>query len=149
MKARKSSMISSLVVILFLIGCQTISPRHVATTNNPERKDITPMPVGNDATSQDPLEAPLKDTVSGEHMKAFLTAHDAFRQDAFIPEEKRKIENYRIEFRETPTVYYILFLAKRDASERELDGGESKLGKDVMYTISKGDYQLKVRKFFA
>jgi hypothetical protein len=142
MKARKYS----LVVILFLIGCQAISQRQAAMTNM--KKDVTPMPIRNDATSQDPLDAPLKDTVSGEHMRAFLTAYDAFRQDPLIPEEKRKIENYRIEFRETSTVYYILFFAKRDASERELDGGESKLGKDVMYTISKGDYQLKARMFY-
>lgn len=148
MKARKSSEIAGLAVILFLIGCQAISERSATMTNTPERKDVTPMSVRNDATYEDPLNAPLKNTVSGEHMKAFLTAYDGFRQDSLIPEEKRKIENYRIEFRETPTVYYILFFAKRDVSERELDGGESKLGTDVMYTISKGDYQLKARMFY-
>lgn len=148
MKARKCSIITGLLATLFTIGCQAGGQRQIAMTNTPERKDVTPMPVRNAATSQDPLDVPLKNTVSGEHMKSFLTAYDAFMQDSLIPEEKRKIENYRIEFRETPAVYYILFFAKRDASERELDGGESKLGQDVMYTISKGDYQLKARKFY-
>jgi len=117
-------------------------------TNTPERNDAN-MFQKKDASFESPLDAPLKNTVSGEHMKAFLVAYDAFRQDQLIPEEKRRIENYRIEFRETQAVYYILFFAKRDVTERELDGGESKLGKDVMYTITKGDYQLKARTFYA
>jgi hypothetical protein len=148
MKARKCSMITGLVAISFLIGCQASSPGQVALTNRPERKEVTTMPVRDSSTSEDPLKAPLKNAVSGEHMKAFLTAYDAFRQDPLIPEEKRKIENYKVEFRETPQVYYLLFFAKRDAGERELDGGESKLGQDVMYTISRGDYQLKKRMFY-
>lgn len=148
MKAKKPTVISAVAVILLLIGCRPLNQRQVTMTNIPENNDAN-MLQKKDASFESPLDAPLKNTVSGEHMKAFLVAYDAFSQDQLIPEEKRRIENYRVEFRETRSVYYILFFAKRDVTERELDGGESKLGKDVMYTISKGDYQLKARTFYA
>lgn len=99
-------------------------------------------------TGQDPLDLPVDSTVSGEYMKAFLVAYEAFKTDPLIPEEKRRIENYGIEFRQRGDVYFVLFFAKRKPSERELDGGESELGKDVMYVIGKKDYKITTRQFY-
>jgi len=97
---------------------------------------------------QDPLELPVVEKISGEYMKAFLAAYEAFMADPLIPDGKRGIENYSVEFRQRGDLYYILFFAKRKPSERELSGGESELGKDVIFTIRKTDYQIVERFFF-
>jgi hypothetical protein len=98
--------------------------------------------------NQDPLNLPVDGKLNGEYMRAFLVAYEAFKTDSLIPEEKRRIENYNIEFRQSRNVYFVLFFAKRKASERELEGGESELGKDVMYTIGKEDYKIIARQFY-
>lgn len=91
MEARKSSIIPSLVVVLFLFGCQTISQRPDATTNTPERKEITPMPVGNDATSEYPPapRPPLSFRGLNQNRPFVELTHneiyDAFRDTPFTP----------------------------------------------------------------
>lgn len=84
----------------------------------------------------------------GEYLKAFAAAHEAFKSDPLIPAEKKRLENYNVEFRQSGDLYHVLFSAKRLPHERELDGGESELGKDVMYTIRKADYQIVKRLFY-
>jgi len=81
-------------------------------------------------------------------MRAFLVAHDAFKEDPGIPIKKKRIENYDIKFRQTTDDYFILFLAKRLPSESEVSGGSSQLGRDVQYRIRKKDYRLVGRNFF-
>jgi hypothetical protein len=103
---------------------------------------------GRDAPTEDPTDFPVEVTVKGPQMKAFLVAYASFKDDPLIPEQKKLIENYRIEFRKHGENYYVLFSAIRKPSESELDGGESELGKDVMYTISMRDFRLVDRKFF-
>ena len=92
--------------------------------------------------------APAESKVSGEYMRAFLVAHNAFERDSEIPEEKRRIENYNVEFRQDTETYLISFFAKRIPPGSMVVGGETEMGKDVTYAISKGDYQLIGRQFY-
>jgi hypothetical protein len=96
----------------------------------------------------DPLEIPVKLKLNGEYLKVFLVAYSSFKDDPLIPDQKKQIENYQIEFRQRGDLYLVLFLAKRKPSEGELEGGESELGKDVMYTISKNDFKVVDKKFY-
>ncbi len=96
----------------------------------------------------DPLEIPAELKLKGEYFKVFLAAYSSFKDDPLIPDQKKQIEHYQIEFRQRGDLYFVLFLAKRKTSERELDGGESELGKDVMYTVSKKDFKVIDKKFY-
>ena len=96
----------------------------------------------------DPLEIPVEIKLNGEYLKAFLAAYSSFKDDPLIPDQKKQIENYQIEFRQRGDFYFVLFFAKRKPTERELEGGESELGKDVMYTISKADFKIVDKKFY-
>jgi hypothetical protein len=106
------------------------------------------MPLNTPTSAGDPLEIPIEIKVNGEYLKAFLAAYASFKDDPLIPEQKKQIENYQIEFRQKGDLYFVLFLAKRKPSEQELAGGESELGKDVMYTVSKKDFKVVDRKFY-
>lgn len=105
-------------------------------------------PPANKVSEQDPLDLDAEVRVGGEYLKAFAAAHEAFKSDPLIPAEKKRLENYNVEFRQSGDLYHVLFSAKRLPHERELDGGESELGKDVMYTIRKADYQIVKRLFY-
>jgi hypothetical protein len=140
MKKRMYISISLLTLVVLSTQCQK-------TMSEPGRGNMQAQPP-NRSTDRDPLELPVDSKVSGEHMKAFLVAYEAFKTEPLIPEEKRRVENYGIEFRQQGDVYFVLFLAKRKPSERELDGGESELGKDVMYIIKKQDYTIAARQFY-
>lgn len=96
---------------------------------------------------QNTMSLQTVDKVSGEYMKAFLVAYDAFKEDAEIPDEKKRMENYNIEFSQEGKYYSVFFYAKRKPSERDLKGGQSELGRDVTYTISKENYKLLARVF--
>jgi hypothetical protein len=95
----------------------------------------------------DPLEIPVKLKLNGEYLKVFLVAYSSFKDDPLIPDQKKQIENYQIEFRQRGDLYFVLFLAKRKPTEGELEGGESELGKDVMYTVSKMTLKSSTRSF--
>jgi hypothetical protein len=100
------------------------------------------------AAGQDPLDLPVENKVGGEYMEAFLASQHAFQADSEIPPQMKRIENYNIEFRQNSKFYFVFWSAKRLASERDLEGGASVLGKDVMYTISKKDYKVIERTFY-
>jgi len=140
MKKRICVSIALLALVSLLMQCQK-------TTNEIGKSNMQAQPT-NFNTDQDPLDLPVEGKVSGEYMKAFLVAYEAFKTDPLIPEEKRRIENYSIEFRQRGDVYFIHFFAKRKPSERELEGGESELGKDVMFVIKKQDYKIAAKQFY-
>ena len=140
MKHRTHFGIALVSLAVLFSQCQQI-------TSEAGRTKMESQPTNNSA-NQDPLNLPVDGKISGNYMKAFLTAYDAFKADSLIPEDKKRIENYRIEFRQHGDVYFILFFAKRKPNERGLEGGESELGKDVMYSIRKTDYQIIKRLFF-
>ena len=48
----------------------------------------------------DPLEIPVEIKLNGEYLKAFLVAYSSFKDDDLIPDQKKQIENYHIEFRQ-------------------------------------------------
>lgn len=132
--------------MLLVSGCRK-APGLTSINRMPSDATNTVSPAP-DTTMADPLEFPVETTVNGPQMKAFLVAYASFKDDPLIPEQKKSIENYRIEFRKHGENYYVLFFATRKPSESELDGGEAELGKDVIYTISAKDFRLIDRKFF-
>jgi hypothetical protein len=87
-------------------------------------------------------------TVNGQYLKAFLVAHQAFEVDVDIPQEKKKIDNYRVIFSQQDGEIIVLFLAVRLPSELSLKGGSSTFGKDVRYRVRKKDYQIISKNFF-
>lgn len=98
--------------------------------------------------AQDPFSLPVRMSLKGEYLKAILIAEKSFQTEGSIPEAKKRLSNYVIEIREDKNFFYILFEAKRLTNEKELDGGESELGKDVMFVIRQNDYLLVKRRFF-
>jgi hypothetical protein len=131
-------------IVLCFVGCQKVS-----TVAQPKGVRANSANVGADKSmSFDVLELPVASKVDGKYLKAFSIAYASFKDDALIPEDKRKLENYQIEFREQGDHCFVLFLAKRKPNERELLGGESELGKDVLYTIDCKTFALVDRKFF-
>ncbi len=101
-----------------------------------------------DQKSQKPMSDSREVQVQGDYMKAFLVAYEAFRYDTEIPPQKRNIENYILRFSDDKNNYFVVFVAKRKPEERDLAGGESKLGKDVRYTVTKSDFRMVSRLFF-
>lgn len=130
-------------LVLLLSQCQNVS------TSETRKVVMNAASVSDDSDAQqDYLNAPVKSKMRGEHMKAFLVAYSAFKEDAEIPDIKKQIENYSVELREVDNSYFILFIAKRSKNERGMKGGTSELGKDVTYTIRKSDYQIISRLFY-
>src|SRR5438128_2510602 len=94
------------------------------------------------------LENSAEISVPGEYMQAFLVAYDQFRQDPDISAKKKTIGNYTVEFRQDDQSYVIHLIPRLSAGEGPLSGGETKLGKEVAYTIGKKDYKITARSFF-
>jgi hypothetical protein len=89
-------------------------------------------------------DKPPEVDVSGEYAKAFLTAYEAFRQDSDIPERKKQLEKYRLQFRQDSQAYFVSFVATPVPHV----GGETDSGRDATYTVSKKDYQITSRQFY-
>lgn len=135
------------ILLLVLLSVQCQNP---ASTSN-ERKSVQPTTGGvvqDSRDEQDWFNLRLDSNVDGTYMKAYLVAVESFKAETVIPEAKKSIDNYKLELRQDRDFYFVLFLAKRQPSERNLRGGESALGVDVMYTIRKTNYDLISRKFF-
>jgi hypothetical protein len=117
-----------------------------STTSNatPERDNS----INNDDENEDIFKLKVKRKLEGEYAKSFLVAYERFKTESLIPDEKKRVENYSVEFRENKNNIYVLFAAKLSPEESEIVGGESKLGKDVVYIIRKSDYQIVKRYFF-
>lgn len=98
----------------------------------------------------DPFDLPLIFKIQGSHLKAISIVLEAFKVDSMIPENKKKLENYDIELRQDKDNYYIYFSAKSSekGNDEERLGGETSLGKSVMFVIGRKDFELKKRYFF-
>ena len=140
--------IRRLMVLLSIIAALT-SCYKVSNVANSQRMD-QPMPVSaeNKRMVADALELPVVAKLDGKYLKAFLAAYSSFKDDTLVPVAKREIKNYEIEFREHGNRYFVLFLAKHTPAEHELLGGESELGKDVIYTIDGERFEIVDKKFY-
>ena len=132
--------IAVLAVAFTLSQCQYNAHSKVEESNTNSRSALSNK--GRNAVN--PI---VKTSVSGEYMKAFLVAYDAFKEEPDIPDPKRRLDNYNIELSEDSELYFVFLYAKRKPSERNLKGGESELGRDVTYTIGKKDYHIVARVF--
>jgi predicted small secreted protein len=139
----------SLILSLCLTQCSaTTEVAGNDAQSHEQRGGKTIAEVNETPTADDPLEIPVEVSLNGEYVKAFLAAHEAMKAESLIPEEKKRIENYIVDFRQSGSNYLVLFRAKRKPQESELDGGESELGQDVIYTVSKADYRVVKRLFY-
>jgi hypothetical protein len=91
---------------------------------------------------------PAETKISGEFLKAFLAALESFEKDKAIPDSKRKLENYDIEFRQSESNYYVYFIPKKAQGEAAPAGGETTLGKWVTYEIRKTDFRVTIRQLY-
>lgn len=98
----------------------------------------------------DPFKLPLVSKVTGVHLKAIAIAFDAFKVDSMIPEDKKNIENYDIELRQNKDNFYLYFAPHSTEKDRKKlqEGGESSLGKSVMFIIERRSFEIKKRYFF-
>lgn len=122
-----------LTLVSFLTQCQR-------ATSVPKISNAA-MQLNATASTGDPLEIPVKLKLNGEYLKLFLVAYSSFKDDPLIPDQKKQIENYQIEFRQRGDLYFVLFHAKLKPSEGELVGGESELGKNDFKLIDKKFYK--------
>src|SRR6266571_3082051 len=106
MKILIGTILFAVVLSVLLAECQT------RTYPKSEELQLRQPPTIEN-NEQDPMNLPVVNSIDGHHMKAFLTAFEAFKQDDNISLEKRKIENYDIQFRETNQYFFVLLLAKR------------------------------------
>ena|GEM_PF-2906317 len=91
---------------------------------------------------------PAEAKVSGEYMKAFAIAYNAFVSEQRIPEKKRLLENYTVEFRRNAHAYYIFFAPKIPLNSKGMVGGENELGVSVTYAVNKSDYSIMAKQFY-
>lgn len=97
---------------------------------------------------QSELMLPLGDgQLNGEEMKAFLVAYEAFKKEPGIPSGKKLIENYSIHFQLEKNGYRVKFTPKHSPGEESIRGGETSLGKEVSFLISKS-YKYLGRSFY-
>lgn len=140
--------INSLTFGLILLSLALTHCQHLSLSKPEGREAQTPLPGG--SRSQDLLNpvTPPESSVSGEYLRSFLVAYDAFERDSDIPEQKRKLENYDVQFRQNGEAYYICFVAKRTPPGVAVPGGGTEHGRDVTYEISKKDHQVVARRFY-
>src|SRR5262245_31188140 len=98
-----------------------------------------------DTTIDKLLESEPDNVLKGQQLKAFLAAYESFTKDRMIPDSKRNIENYEVQFRENNEYYLVLFTIgdKGRARQSARVGGESDLTKSVVYLVSKRDFRIK------
>lgn len=96
----------------------------------------------------DPLGLPIISTIDGNHLKIISIAFEAFKIDREISEDKKNIENYKVELSENKEAFYIFFIAKLPKGEKLPVGGGTIFGKDTMFIVSKKDFTIKGRTFF-
>ena len=99
----------------------------------------------------DPSSLPLIFKSDGAVLKAYIAAYEAFSVDELIPDQKRNVENYDLEFRQNDKYFFVYFAAHLSESDKAnpSEGGETSLGKSVMFIVGKNDFAVKRRYFFA
>lgn len=86
--------------------------------------------------------------IDGRLLKSLIVVYEKFRTDEEIPEAKRIIENYEIEIKDSSTNYLIYLTGKRTSGDKGTRGGESEIGKDVVYSVDKNTFQITGKAFF-
>lgn len=160
------------VVLMSLVfsGCanernskpQTDEPRLVTDRSNAPSSTIsventtgaqstdTPESAARQNIVANAFELPVVSKVEGQYLKIFAVALTAFNSENKIPENKRDIRNYAVELRENREFYLVYFSAHSSVEDKSklTEGGETSLGKSVMFVISKGDLSMQGRYFF-
>lgn len=156
---------SLIVVVLSSSSCQTSGSSGVHNTSQStpvtdNRGLINPLKTNSehsaainnlteiheDVLGDDRKKFPLLVKFKGAHIKAFLVAYEAFKTQAEIPESKKSLENYKISIHEHDEKYYVQFLPQSTDSEVYDKGGETSLGKEVVYILTK--YDNKIIRFY-
>ena len=86
--------------------------------------------------------------IDGTDLRALLAAYQKFEHLTEIPAAKKKIENYSISVTDSGDAYDIVFLVKRNGTERYPLGGETELGMDVRFRVSRKTYKVIGYNFF-
>lgn len=119
-------------------------------------------PPGSKAEVDDSLSSCKKETLGSIDVLSLPVAKDATqRNSAFIAKAEaalvvdpdlnraqRSLTNYVTEVRETSHFIFILFSPKISGGNPPDGGGETDIGRDVLYTLCKTDGKLIDRKFF-
>lgn len=98
----------------------------------------------------DPFNLPIISKHKDERPKIIDSATAAFIADKLIPENKKNLGNYEIELRQNSDCFFVYFSPRKSRTDilTPSEGGETSLGKAVMFVISKKDKKIKSRYFF-
>lgn len=86
--------------------------------------------------------------VNGSYISAFLSAYRKFLQIRDLPDKKKRLINYDLEFTQDRSNYYILFTPKYIPEDQFRVGGETALGRQTRYTVRKIDFKVIDERFF-
>ena len=98
----------------------------------------------------DPFKLPTISKDKGERPKVVASVVEAFIADKLVPEGKNNLENYDTELRQNADCFFVYFsphYSPQDKSKPS-EGGETSLGKAVIFYVSKKDGKIKRRYFF-
>lgn len=152
------SFIGLLYIMLFFSSCEkrvqnnnevSLNVTNTFQSNSPNTENISVNKTRIELEdNSDPIELPVISTVEGSHLKIISIAFEAFKTDKEIPEDKKNIEDYKVELRQNKNSFFIFFIAGMAKGEKPSFGGQTILGKDTMFIINKKDFAIKGRTFF-
>jgi len=88
------------------------------------------------------VEKNLSQSISGEYMKAFVVAYDAFRKSPGLKKSKKSLDNYNLEFSEDAKNYVVHFHVKPLPGTVTGLGGETTIGREEQFTIAKSNSKI-------
>lgn len=80
--------------------------------------------------------------IPGKELKAFVVAYTDFMKSPDLSAAKKKLENYDIEIKEDEKNYIVNFHVLNTPGTITGLGGQSAIGRDEQFTISKSDYHI-------
>jgi hypothetical protein len=91
-------------------------------------------------------------SADGAILKAFVAAYEAFTREVnlppdkrtmvHLPPEKKRLENYRVEVRESNQHYIVDFHPKRVPGDEGKLGADTTLGRALRFYVRKQDYEV-------
>ena len=92
--------------------------------------------------------APRPAELSGRTVKALVVAVNAFAANTELSMAHRNLDNYDITVTELAETFEVLFSPRRAPGEEPSLGGETQLGREVVYALAKKDLRIVERSYF-
>ena len=133
------------VTNLLLFGCTQIDDGRTRATNAEPNQSASSLQNSNTNSHTDNTSEP-EIAIEGEKLQIVYKVLAAFNTDKDIPEYKKDLSRYRLEFENKEQDYYIRLIVLRDPDQSYV-GGETDEGKDVVYRVDKRNGRIIERAF--